>query len=120
MGGPDFDFDDLKWVHSRRFSLYVDSKLIVRVLHTKERHEYTPRTAYQNSKLANVWFTYELHRRISSNLLPQAKTVRVNALCPGFVPTTALNRNASFVCTTIHAPVCSPNVWYHCNGRAVE
>jgi NAD(P)-dependent dehydrogenase (short-subunit alcohol dehydrogenase family) len=35
---------------------------------------------YKNSKLAVMWFTYELDRRLSG------KGVTVNAVCPGFVP----------------------------------
>ncbi|MEQ1502197.1 MAG: SDR family NAD(P)-dependent oxidoreductase [Myxococcota bacterium] len=41
-------------------------------------------TFYRNSKLANVWFTYALARRLAS------RGVTVNALCPGFVPETAV------------------------------
>ena len=45
-------------------------------------HDYDPDRAYKNSKLAVLWFTYELQRR-----LPEGLTA--NAVCPGFVPTTA-------------------------------
>jgi NAD(P)-dependent dehydrogenase (short-subunit alcohol dehydrogenase family) len=45
-------------------------------------HGYDPERAYKNSKLAVLWFTYELQRR-----LPEGLTA--NAVCPGFVPTTA-------------------------------
>src|SRR5487761_2133588 len=44
---------------------------------------YNPDRAYKNSKLAVLWFTYEFHRRLAA--LP----IRANAVCPGFVPTTA-------------------------------
>ncbi|HUY22591.1 MAG TPA: SDR family NAD(P)-dependent oxidoreductase [Acidimicrobiales bacterium] len=44
---------------------------------------YNPDRAYKNSKLAVLWFTYELQRRLG------ASAVTVNAVCPGFVPTTA-------------------------------
>ena len=37
---------------------------------------------YRNSKLANLWFTYELHRRFFD------KGIASNAVCPGFVPAT--------------------------------
>jgi retinol dehydrogenase-12 len=43
---------------------------------------YNPDRAYKNSKLAMLWFTYELQRRLGSAALT------VNAVCPGFVPTT--------------------------------
>ncbi len=35
---------------------------------------------YRNSKLANMWFTYELQRRLAGS------GVTSNAVCPGFVP----------------------------------
>lgn len=47
---------------------------------------YTGLQAYKNSKLAKILFTYELHRRL------EGTGVKVNALCPGFVPTTDLLR----------------------------
>lgn len=71
MGGPKFDFDDLKW--------------------TKQLYE--PGIAYRNSKLANVWFTYELDRILRA----KGSTIRVNTICPGFVPTTRLSRNSPFL-----------------------
>lgn len=43
---------------------------------------YDPERAYKNSKLAMVWFAYELNRR-----LPPRHIV-ANAVCPGFVPVT--------------------------------
>ncbi len=46
-------------------------------------HGYNPDRAYKNSKLAVLWFTYELQRRLGTC------AVTVNAICPGFVPTTA-------------------------------
>ena len=45
-------------------------------------HGYDPDRAYKNSKLAVLWFTYELQRRLPAGLT-------VNAVCPGFVPATA-------------------------------
>lgn len=44
---------------------------------------YEPNRAYKNSKLAMLWFTYELARRFPP---PQ---LTAHAVCPGFVPTTA-------------------------------
>jgi NAD(P)-dependent dehydrogenase (short-subunit alcohol dehydrogenase family) len=58
--GVKFDFDDLG----------------------PQKH-YEPTVAYKNSKLAMMWFTYELARR-----LPPRK-ITANAVCPGFVPATA-------------------------------
>jgi NAD(P)-dependent dehydrogenase (short-subunit alcohol dehydrogenase family) len=46
-------------------------------------HGYNPDRAYKNSKLALLWFTYELQRRL------QPRTITANAVCPGFVPATA-------------------------------
>ena len=43
---------------------------------------YRPMVAYKNSKLANLWFTYEFNRRVAGS------GVTANALCPGFVPAT--------------------------------
>lgn len=46
-------------------------------------HGYHPDRAYKNSKLAILWFAYELARRNPADLLT------VHAMCPGFVPETA-------------------------------
>lgn len=46
-------------------------------------HGYHPDRAYKNSKLAVLWFTYELQRRLAP------RPITANAVCPGFVPTTA-------------------------------
>ncbi len=55
--GPDFDYDNLKG----------------------EKY-YNPQIFYRNSKLANMWFAYELQRRLANT------AVTSNAVCPGFVP----------------------------------
>lgn len=65
---PDFDFDNLK----------------------AEKY-YQPQVFYKNSKLAIVWFTYELDRR-----LPDSK-LTVNAVCPGWVPETIANNQSSWL-----------------------
>jgi NAD(P)-dependent dehydrogenase (short-subunit alcohol dehydrogenase family) len=52
---------------------------------------YHPERAYKNSKLAVLWFTYELHRRLGKS------SVSVNAVCPGFVPTTAAESTKGFL-----------------------
>lgn len=51
---------------------------------------YNPTVFYRNSKLANMWFTYALARRL------EGKGVTVNALCPGFVPVTASVKQKGF------------------------
>jgi retinol dehydrogenase 12 len=43
---------------------------------------YRPDRAYKNSKLAAIWVSSELNRRLPA-------TVTADAICPGFVPTTA-------------------------------
>lgn len=47
------------------------------------QHGYNPDRAYKNSKLAVMWLSYELQRRLTP------RTITVNAVCPGFVPATA-------------------------------
>ncbi len=44
---------------------------------------YHPDRAYKNSKLALLWWTYELQRRLPP------RPITANAVCPGFVPVTA-------------------------------
>ncbi len=51
------------------------------------RQGYNPWRAYANSKLGNVWFTYELARRLSG------KRITVNALTPGLVATNLGKQN---------------------------
>jgi NAD(P)-dependent dehydrogenase (short-subunit alcohol dehydrogenase family) len=57
--GVDFDYDNLR----------------------AEKY-YQPDVFYKNSKLANIWFAYELQRRLAGT------GVTVNAVCPGYVPST--------------------------------
>lgn len=51
---------------------------------------YDPERAYKNSKLAVLWFTYELQRRLGPG------AITANAVCPGFVPETAAESTAGF------------------------
>jgi NAD(P)-dependent dehydrogenase (short-subunit alcohol dehydrogenase family) len=50
---------------------------------------YDPAAFYNNSKLANVWFAYELQRRLAGS------DVTSNAVCPGFVPEAIGDRRTS-------------------------
>jgi len=54
----------------------------LRLCRPQLEHGYHPDRAYKNSKLAVLWFTYELQRRLP----PRAITA--NSVCPGFVPAT--------------------------------
>ena len=65
---PDFDYDNLKG----------------------EKY-YNSRVFYKNSKLANIWFTYELQRQLAGT------GVTSNAVCPGFVPEAIADRRKSAV-----------------------
>lgn len=52
---------------------------------------YHPERAYKNSKLAVLWATYELAARLAP------RSITVNAVCPGFVPTTAAANTHGFM-----------------------
>jgi retinol dehydrogenase-12 len=65
---PDFDFNNLK----------------------AEKY-YNAQVFYKNSKLANIWFAYELQRRLAGS------GVNSNAVCPGFVPESIAVRRKSMV-----------------------
>jgi retinol dehydrogenase 12 len=65
---PDFDYDNLKG----------------------EKY-YNARVFYKNSKLANMWFAYELQRRLAGT------GVTSNAVCPGFVPEAIADRRKSTI-----------------------
>ncbi|MCB9153972.1 MAG: SDR family NAD(P)-dependent oxidoreductase [Caldilineae bacterium] len=67
-GAPDFDYDNLKG------EKYYDSQVF-----------------YRNSKLANIWFAYELQRRLAGT------GVTSNAVCPGFVPEAIGDRRTSTI-----------------------
>lgn len=63
---PDFDYDNLK----------------------AEKY-YNSQVFYKNAKLANIWFAYELQRRLAGS------GVTSNAVCPGFVPDSIAERRKS-------------------------
>ncbi|TPX66240.1 hypothetical protein SpCBS45565_g04606 [Spizellomyces sp. 'palustris'] len=50
--------------------------------------EYTAKTAYATSKLANILFSYALS--------PRLKTTTINSCSPGWIPSTELSRHAPF------------------------
>ncbi len=56
--------------------------------------EFNGRLAYVNSKLCNLWFAYELVRRIeAANLSSNGHALTVNAFDPGLVPGSGLGRD---------------------------
>lgn len=65
---PDFDYNNLKG------EKYYNSQIF-----------------YRNSKLANMWFAYELQRRLVGT------GVTSNAVCPGFVPAAIAARRKSSI-----------------------
>jgi NAD(P)-dependent dehydrogenase (short-subunit alcohol dehydrogenase family) len=73
---PDFDYDNLKG----------------------EKY-YNPQVFYRNSKLANMWFTYQLQR------LLEGSGVTSNAVCPGFVPQAIGARRKSLVDRILYGQV---------------
>lgn len=50
--------------------------------------------AYRTSKLCNLWFTYELQRRLDDESKVGGSVVVANAVSPGFIPTTGLTRHS--------------------------
>ena len=59
-----------------------------------QRDAFDGRLAYVNSKLCNLWFTYELARRImASPLSSETRPLSVNAYEPGLVPGSGLGRD---------------------------
>mgnify|MGYP001348901179 CR=1 FL=1 len=77
-GGPavDFDYDNLKG------EKYYNSQVF-----------------YRNSKLANMWFAYELQRRLTGT------GVTSNAVCPGFVPGAIAARRKSTIGKFFYAQI---------------
>ena len=73
---PDFDYDNLKG----------------------EKY-YHPQVFYRNSKLANMWFAYELQRRLTGT------GVTSNAVCPGFVPAAIAARRKSPLARFFYAQI---------------
>ena len=58
------------------------------------REEFNGRVAYVNSKLCNLWFTYELVRRLeAAKLGSNHRPLSVNAYEPGLVPGSGLARD---------------------------
>jgi NAD(P)-dependent dehydrogenase (short-subunit alcohol dehydrogenase family) len=74
--GPDFDYDNLK-----------------------AQKSFEPTTAYRNTKLANLWFTFELARRL------EGKNVSVLGVGPGWVPETQAHEQTNPIARFIMASV---------------
>ena len=54
-----------------------------------DERNYNAMQCYKNTNLANIWFCYELAKRLRNS------QVTVNCLTPGFIPTTGLSRYSS-------------------------
>lgn len=65
-------------------------------LHLARPGAYQGQLAYSRSKLANLLFAYELHRRLQR---AGVHCVAVNAVCPGFIPATRLVRHSGKIGT---------------------
>ncbi len=76
---PDPDFDSLEGIARTGGS---------------PRDDYDGLLAYSNSKLCNLWFTYELVRRLERAGITDGSTpITVNGFDPGLVPSTGLLRD---------------------------
>jgi len=64
------------------------------ILQSKEEG-YDGAQAYRVSKLCNIWFTYELQRRLNAE--SSSGAVKVNAVSPGFIPVTGLTRRSGWM-----------------------
>lgn len=63
-----------------------------------DKDSYDGFQAYKASKLCNLWFTYELQRQLLVyDEQKAAVKVKVNAVSPGFIPTTGLSRRAGWM-----------------------
>lgn len=76
------------------------------ILQTK-KETYDGFQAYKVSKLCNLWFTHELQRALAA----KQSSVVVNAVSPGFIPTTGLTRLAGWLGTFFLHYVLDP--WRH-------
>ncbi|HEY8152987.1 MAG TPA: SDR family NAD(P)-dependent oxidoreductase [Myxococcota bacterium] len=60
----------------------------------QSKNRFDGRVAYVNSKLCNIWFSYELVRRLeAAKLASDARPLSVNAWEPGLVPGSGLARD---------------------------
>ena len=69
------------------FSFSAAVELDLEDLFLVKPNAYTGIQAYKNSKACNVMFAFELAKKL------EGTGVSVNAVCPGFIPTTNLARN---------------------------
>ncbi|ESO99701.1 hypothetical protein LOTGIDRAFT_141698 [Lottia gigantea] len=76
-------------LHDTKVKHFNTQPLNIDDIFLSEYGSYNAAQAYKNSKLANVLFTYELARQV------EGSGVTVNALCPGFIPSTELARNSA-------------------------
>ena len=70
--------------------IYVNAEAVA---HDLEAGRSAGLRRYSTSKLCNVFFTYELSRRLASSGDGRLQSIKVNAFDPGFMPTTGLGRS---------------------------
>jgi|EP00944_MAST-04C_sp_MAST-4C-sp1_P011526 NAD(P)-dependent dehydrogenase (short-subunit alcohol dehydrogenase family) len=58
-----------------------------------EKEAYDGSSAYKVSKLCNIWFGYELQRRLNN----EKYNIKVVSVSPGFIPTTGLTRRSGML-----------------------
>ena len=58
-----------------------------------EKEAYDGSFAYKVSKLCNIWFGYELQRRLND----EKYNIKVVSVSPGFIPTTGLTRRSGML-----------------------
>ncbi|KAI8807366.1 hypothetical protein BJ742DRAFT_313668 [Cladochytrium replicatum] len=101
LGTYEFDFDDLDAKKTEASGVAFNGAAM-----------------YRRSKLANVWFTYQLDEYLRTKVFAKEIAdgkplpITVNTLCPGFVPATGLARESSwinkFLMATIFVPFTTP------------
>jgi NAD(P)-dependent dehydrogenase (short-subunit alcohol dehydrogenase family) len=71
--------------------VYIDADVLA---HDFEPNFRAGMRRYTTSKLCNIFFTYELARRLAASSDARLSSVKVNAFDPGLMPATSLTRSA--------------------------